>query len=547
MEIMRRVLFAGKWNTIAGRMVFAAAFSIAVVFSGKITLTGNTYATFEEAVFHPFSLRDLFAFLLSFCIVYCICSAVCHIVLQYQSAHRLSPRQGRILFFLLVFVIMIIVWLPCLLTFYPGGVYSDTAASIWMAEGKYPLSNHHPILYTMFWKLILAIGGVFSLSYEGTFFLFTCCTAVCMALAAAYLIYSCYLHGVPGIIIILMTAFYALYTLVPLYVVSLWKDTPFSIAVLAFSTSLMNIFWDSKSVSEIFEKKNLIPFLVFGVLTSFLRNNGIYVFVLVAAAVFLYYAWKKRTYVRKLGVLLLAVLAAVFVIRVPLFNRMGWNVKENVESLGIPLQQVGYILNATDSMTDRQTKFLNEILPVEKWKKDYCPLIVDSVKLDEEFDLGFFNIHVKDFFQVYLELVTEHPAEAVKAYALATVGFWDPAKQTGTAYICNYMWHGLSWEMKDIPEEWFGKSLKNLYGARVKLSSALYGWVILFCITVGMCTRKARRILIPVLPVLGIWLTLLAAAPVAFSLRYFFPAVLAVPMAFVLMICPGMDADIIKQ
>ena len=174
-------------------------------------------------------------------------------------------------------------------------------------------------------------------------------------------------------------------------------------------------------------------------------------------------------------------------------------------------------------MTDRQAKFLNEILPVEKWKKTYCPLIVDPVKLDEEFDSGFFNLHVKDFLQVYTELVRENPAEAVKGYALATAGFWDPTKQTGTAYICNYMWHGLSWEMKDIPEAWFGKSMKNVYNTRIKLSSALYGWAILFFITVGICVQKRKRILIPVIPVLGIWLTLLAAVPVAFSLRYFFP------------------------
>ena len=540
---MRKTVLSGGAKSAIVRIVFSIIFSITIVFSGKITLNGNTYAAFEDVAFRPFSLRDLFFFLLCSFIVFLICSVACRIVSEYRETHLLSVRTHRIRFCLCVFGILVMLWLPCLLTFYPGGIYSDTAASIWMATGEYPLTNHHPILYTMLWRGMFAVGGLFSLSCEGTFFLFTCCTAVCMALTVTYFLYSCCRHGVPEIILILIATFYALYTLVPLYIVSLWKDTPFAIAVLAYSTALMNIFWDKEPETGFFRKRNLIPFLVFGLLTAFLRNNGIYAFVLSTIAVFVFFIRKDRSFVIRTGLLLLSVIAAAFLIRGPLYNKMGWNVDEKVESMGIPLQQVGYILNSTDSLTDRQSKFLNEILPVERWKKTYCPLIVDPVKLDEEFDSGFFSLHAKDFLQVYTELVRKNPAEAVKGYALTTVGFWDPTRQTGTAYVCNFMWNGLKWEMKDIPEENLGISLKPVYSTHIRPSSALYGWLILFFITVGICVQREKRILIPMIPVLGIWLTLLAAVPVAFSLRYFFPAVLVVPMAFVLMVFPGMNED----
>lgn len=535
----KRILLFGGAGNIVRRLLLTAAFSATIVFSRKIFLPGNTFATFEEAVFRRFTSFDLTAFLLCFCGVYVICSSACLTVEKYQKAHPLTPRTHSRKVFVLIFMILLLIWLPCLLTYYPGGIYSDTVASVRMATGEYGLSNHHPILYTMLWRAVYTIAGLFSLSDIGTFFLFTCITAVCMSLAVAWFVYSSYVHGVSKIIIILITAFYSLYTLVPLYIVSLWKDTPFAISVLCLCTVLMNVFWDSKSVKEFFKIKYLLPFLIFGLLTAFLRNNGIYVFILLAVVLFLYYMRKSRKIAGKLGIMMLALIAAVFLIRIPLFNRMGWNVEEKVESLGIPMQQVGYIMNTAETMTDRQTAFLNEIMPVEKWKKTYCPLIVDPVKWDSEFNLGFFNTHVKSFLQVYEELVLENPVAAFKGYALATVGFWDPTRQTGTAYVCNFMWNGVPWEMKDIPEERLGFSLKALYNTKIRPSSALYGWLILFFTVIGISTHGRKEIFIPMIPVMGIWLTLLLAVPVAFSLRYFFPAVLVVPMAFVLSLIPG--------
>ena len=517
-------------------LIFAIAISLAIAFSSKLQIDKGVFSKYGEAVFLPFSWEDGILFLVICCAVYLVCLAVRFLVCRYQNGHREAPRRYSRRVFLCLLVVLLVLWLPCLLTYYPGGIYSDTAASVWMATGEVPLGNHHPILYTLLWKGMFVIGGLFSLSYEGIFFLFTCGTAVCMALTAAYFLYSCWRHGISGVIIVLMTAFYALYPLVPLYIVSLWKDTPFAISILGLSTALMNTFWDEETEKRFFEKKNLIPFLTFGILSCFLRNNGIYGFIILAFLLFLNYIRKERAFVIRLGITLLSTILVIAFIRFPLFDRLGWNNDEKVESLGIPLQQVGYILNSSDEVTDRQLAFLGEIMPVETWKEEYQPMIVDNIKWSKDFNLGFLNVQWGTFLQVYGELVLKNPVDAFRGYALATVGFWDPARQENVAYVNTFMWKGLPWEMKDIPEEQWGISLKPVYDSHIHFSSALYGWVILFFTAVGMSIQRKRRVLIPVIPVLGVWLTLLLATPVAFSLRYLFPAVLVVPLAFVLMV-----------
>lgn len=62
-----------------------------------------------------------------------------------------DPRRnkaGGTAFFLAVFALLLIAWLPYALTFVPFGVFSDTNSVIRQAIGDKVLTNHHPVLYT---------------------------------------------------------------------------------------------------------------------------------------------------------------------------------------------------------------------------------------------------------------------------------------------------------------------------------------------------------------------------------------------------------------
>jgi len=187
-------------------------------------------------------------------------------------------------------LILLLCWLPCLLTFYPGGVYSDTVASLSMASGESSLSNHNPILYTLSWRAILWLAHMFNLSDYFGLFMYTCFQSLAMAAVGAYFLYSLYKKGFSNAMIILSLAYFGLFNIIPLYLVSLWKDTPFAIIVFLFSTFLFNIFWNKNSEKKLFDCYHIFIYCILSYLLAFARNNGFYVFVLFSVVLVIYFA-----------------------------------------------------------------------------------------------------------------------------------------------------------------------------------------------------------------------------------------------------------------
>ena len=519
-----------------GKILFAAVLSSVIVFSQKVTIAAGIFSTYNEAYFETFSGVDFVKWLIFSCMIFGGLFGITK-VLNKTTQHELVPRKKDRRLFIVWVAILMLVWLPCILTYYPGGIYSDTISSINMAGKQMPLTNHHPLLYTLYWRLILNIGTAMNLSMENIFFLFTCTMAVYMALAAAYFLYSCYMHGVSKIRLGTMTAYFALFNLIPLYIVSLWKDTPFAIITLAFSTFLLNIFWSKEEEEQLMSVKNIIGYILFGVLFSLLRNNGLYVFILLSLIIFIHFWRKDRKLAYKVGEIFLIITCCLLILRGPIYDHYGLNNDDKVESFGIPLQQVGYILSSDGNISEEDKAFLNNIIPLEKWKEVYCPLIVDRVKWDPEFNLSYLNEHSGEFLKLYVRVVAQNPIKAVKGYGLGTVGFWDPTKQARDAYLCNFMWPSLPFEMKDLVGEKLGVSLLKYYEPEYLFSSALFGWILLALTVLGISRHKDGGY-IATIPSLGLWLTLLVATPIAFSLRYMFPLVLTIPVAYVTMIRP---------
>ena len=103
------------------------------------------------------------------------------------------------------------------------------------------------------------------------------------------------------------------------------------------------------------------------------------------------------------------------------------------------------------------------------------------------------------------------------------------------------MWQGLDYEQRDALAEATGFSLSALVGNPVLVSSAIFCWVTLLCAAICLARRHPVRV-IPLLPGLFIWATILVATPLAFSLRYVFPLVLVMPLAVVTSLVPGEES-----
>lgn len=521
------VLFSILFTTmlVVGRHVFH--------FSEDVPTLDTTYVT-------DFHFVDIFAWLFLVPIIYIVLEMVVTLLESAACSLYEQKRKRNILVFFAILFSFCILWFAYLPTYWPGGVYTDTLDSILMALGRSTLDNHHPVLYTMIWKFMFWVTGAFNgiTEYQGMK-LFTVVQLLMVAVTMAGFIYFCYRKGINKKIVLLFSLFVGIFPLFPLYGISLWKDTIFALVLFTFSIFLYHLF--SQFQSDI-SWKQLFLYGLLSVLVMFLRNNGIYVILFTSIIMVIVCLKRRKKMAQKLGILSLTVIIFAGIIQGPVYDRMGLNFDKSRESMGIPIQQVAYILATDGNVSEDDMEFINEIMPVDTWKSLYNPMVTDSIKFSPDFDREYFEENTFDFFKVYLHLVVKNPTKAVKAYLLNTMGFWDITKTSSVAYISNFSMPITGYCTSDYFDYYLGFSIKEIVEPRMFINAALFIWLILFTITV--CLKKRRyAVMIPMLPTLGLWITIMIATPIAFSFRYVFSLFLCTPIYIFI----AMDACIKKE
>ena len=456
------------------------------------------------------------------------------------SRHKTT---AGIMFFLAVFAFLIISWLPYTLTFMPFGVFSDTDSVIRQATGDKVLTNHHPVLYTFMWRAIYKIGNLLR---PGDFYLklFSILQELAAAAVYAYCIFRLRALNAGRRLIVLSALFFAFVPLVPLYVASLWKDTLFCLALFAYTLWMTGVVRSHEAIysADKVPLSHLVSFAVSSLLMIFLRNNGLYIFAASSVIILLYLLSKYGP--RKLlplTAVFAVILGFALVITGPVYDRFGLNVDEKVESYGIPLQQAAFI-DVTDGQISAQDQaFLDQLIPKESLKEAYTPLSVDGTKWHKDFDSEFLNRNPSEFLRVYARLVRDNPVKAVKAYCLATFGFWSTAKTTGNGYISVRMFIKKHMEQTDYFKKLFGYPIAVILVPRKYISYAALFWLVLLMFVI-LLEKRQYKYLIPFTPALTGWATVMVATPVAFSFRYVYFLFLLQPI-FIYLLVTGLRQD----
>lgn len=482
------------------------------------------WGTAEEVTFSPFTLADvLWLFLFS-----TLSSAI---ILGLSKAARLiARRSGKQTFRLtarmgvLLAVVMVVCWLPYMLTWFPGGLYSDTIGVVNQAYGVVPLSNQHTLLYTFEWKVCLKLAG---------YNLFIGCAlmmafqAVVMAAVCSYTVLWLNRHGVGKVGCVLTVCFFAFFPLLPYYVVSLWKDTTFSAFVLWFCLCFADTALARGRISHV----QVASLCVSTLLVAFARNNGKY--IVLAAAVFLLVVCRReiRETLVSLFVPLFAMLLVIIVVQGPVYSRLGVDGSSTVESLGVPIQQVARVIAYDGELSPEAEEVFYSIMPRETWKAAYRPLLVDSVKWNPSFNASALSEDKLGFVRAYLDTGLRNPQLYLEGFLMSNAGFWDPlmGANENVAYVQLDMWSGSTVSQVDVIESLTGVSLRSLLQPHGYFSCALFALIMLASLAVLAVNRQWQWVC-ALVPMLLLWGTLIIASPIAYSLRYCYALVLAIPL-----------------
>lgn len=520
--------------------IFSALFSMMLIISCHIFYDPNGNSTVETAFVTDFSILDFVGIALMIPLIYMGLNAVLFCLKAateiFWSDER-KPKPGVLLGF---FVFIMILWFPYLPSHWPGGIYADTVDSIKMALGKMELDSHNPILYTLIWKFMFWITGAFSgqTEYRGLN-LFTVVQTASLALTHAGFLYYCYRKGIHKKFIALLLFIVGLYPLYPYYGVSMWKDTLFSMVIFIFSVFLYDVF---KEKTEDVSWKQMVLYGVLSVLIMFLRNNGIYIALFYSVIIVLICLKKHRTIAKKLGIVSLILIVGSWIIQGPVWDNCGYNIDRAVESFGVPIQQTAYIVSTNGNVGEEELAVLNEIMPLENWQALYNPVVADTIKFDPSFNREYFEENTSEFLKAYMSLVLKNPVKAVKAYFLETLGFWNVFESSSTAYICNAHFGNVEYFMSDYFDYHTNISFRNMVEPKTYLSAAIFVWIMLAsaCICLG---KRNYMGIIPVLPTLGLWLSVMVATPVGFSFRYVYAVFLCVPLYLIICISANREKE----
>ena len=521
-----------RWYSASTLVLFSALFGLIGMLSRHIQTVSPQEAaagevilgTMEEVTFSPFTVVDVWWFFLFTVIGAAAIVVLSRMALIFAGRGKGASFRVTVRMALLFAAVMLVCWLPYMLTWFPGGVYSDTLNVIDQAYGMVPLSNQHTLLYTFEWKVCLKLAG---------YNLFIGCAlmmafqAVVMAAVCSYTVLWLNRHGVGRVGCAFSVCFFALFPLFPYYVVSLWKDTTFSTFVLWFCLCFADAVLARGRISRV----QLASLCVSALLVAFARNNGKY--IVLAAAVFLLVVCRReiREALVSLFVPLFATLLVIIVVQGPVYSRLGVDSSSTVESLGVPIQQVARVIAYDGELSPEAEDVFYSIMPRETWKAAYRPLLVDSVKWNPSFNAAALSENKLGFVSAYLDTGLRNPQLYLEGFLMSSAGFWNPLVGTNenVAYVQLDMWNTSPISQIDIIESLTGVSLRSVLQPHGYFSCALFALIMLASLAV-LAVNRQWQWACALVPMLLLWGTLIIASPIAYSLRYCYALVLAIPL-----------------
>jgi len=451
-----------------------------------------------------------------------------------------SAKWKKIMKFLpfITFFFCILCWLPYFLYSYPGIMTPDSINQFEQVIGMKDFSNHHPWVHTMTISLFYHLGTFFTSSVNGAFAFFTVFQMCYMAFAAAFMIWVLREFTRNKILLVGSLVFYACVPYNAVMAICIWKDVMFSGTVLIFCSAMFYLL-SGKGTKGGNIAVTILYFLS-GLLMCLYRTNGWYAFLL--SVPFLLYAfWKewKKMYPIHLLILILAM-----VVKGPVMDAYHVKQPDFVESVSIPLQQVGRVVAGKKTLTPAQEESLKKIMDIEYVDDLYVGHFADNMKeLVRAGDKEYFTAHKGEYFKLWLELGFQYPGTYLAAYVNQTYGYYAPSavyfvaevegiidNHTGL-YAQPLIGGPLLVKIREILIKL--QNIIPIYGSLWSMASLLWATILLLIFVMGRKTEGGKELLkkmTPWIPNLAIIATLMLATPVATEFRYAYNLAYCLPL-----------------
>lgn len=328
-----------------------------------------------------------------------------------------EPVVNRKKYFLIVWGILFLAYVPVFLASYPGFFTYDAETESYMVfTEKY--SAHHPVLHVLLLGWIIRIMYSLTRSYNAGIAIYTLLQMAVLSACFAYMMSFLRSIGVKRFLCNLGLVFLALFPTVSMFVCCSTKDGLFSGGVVLLTTLLLELgrdgedFWSKKGKRRCF----LLSLL----LILFFRNNGIYALVVFLTIFAIFY---RKTWRRWLPLVFASFL--IFGVTVGALKQ-AFHFEEGsvAEMLCVPMQQLARVhAQAKESFTEEDLETLYSLIP-EVILEDYNPKLADNVKVN--FLTDRFKAEPGKYISLWFRTGLQHFDIYVNSFLANTYGYWYP-------------------------------------------------------------------------------------------------------------------------
>ena len=394
--------YHGEWERIFGNTIFSPNQEVAVNWTGKVgtqaiiafrktnfsqPLTVTWNGTSQTQNLQGDNKEDLFfrtnfdipwyyflPFIVSFFVTafYLTLTALIWMA-GWNIPQNASAAQHKPSTWLVFALPMLAVWLLVLLILWPG-ILTNDSLSIWSMAQTGQIDDWQSAFYTF---LIAVLSGIVP---SPAFVLIL--QIIIFALVVAWGLSILRTNGVPPFVLWSASLLMAFFPPTILYVVTLWKDIPYAIAMLALTIGLFAIVASDGKWGT--QHGRWVMIAIFAFLVGIFRHNG----APVAAIVVLMLPFAFRKFWKPYASAAALSIFLILLVRGPIYDQWIVAQERSGQSNLIFLHHIAAHIDAGTNLTTDEEQYLNQFQPVNDWNYSCC--YVGNISYDQDFNRSGF-------------------------------------------------------------------------------------------------------------------------------------------------------------
>ena len=441
---------------------------------------------------------------------------------QEKSKKKIKIGKADIAIFLILFIILV----GALLSFFPGILTSDNVDQISQAENnKY--FNAHPILHTFFIGTLTQLGGIWIPALIQIIIFALSWTYVCKLLRKINN------SKKNAILQIIVTCIIAIMPLNFMYSITIWKDIIYSYSFLIL---LGLLYFEIKKEYRYTTSQIIIYSLACVTIMKF-RHNGVpigFIMFVIAVALNIFKVRKLKDTLK----FVVSFISIFIVMTIP-----SWCVNVVKDSGGASgaltsteVYCMGGLLNEDINLEPEEREFLDTIMDVDLWKESYSPYNGSPILFNNQYHGSVLDDkeNKSKFDGIFKKYAKQKPQTIIKHFLSVNSIWWLIPEQYGmhSVVLSNSWVSEMSNGRYDNHPIWeYGnkklinyvdKTMRNKLAYEFNYRPATAVLISLICV-VGICFKEKKKmylvILLPMLLNIGTYVFLISSQ----DQRYFYP------------------------